>query len=222
MPTPRPISRSISRLNSRLSPRPNAARPAQVQRGTSLIEVLVAILLLSFSLLGIAGLVAATTRNQLGSQTRAMVTQLLDDAASRIRANSTQIPKDAANTANLGYRYTTAWNSQQSAIAAAALDCSTASCTDAARAAYDIWEMRTAARRNLPSGALQVSGDLSNGLTLTYLWMDKDFVQGSPPVLQNSAACTANDTAVQQRICCPVAAAVNTPGVRCLNLVFTP
>ena len=56
-------------------------------RGLSLIEVLVAIVILSFGLLGMAGLQAASLRASQGSLYRAQAAQYANDIAERMRAN---------------------------------------------------------------------------------------------------------------------------------------
>jgi type IV pilus assembly protein PilV len=57
------------------------------QRGLSLLEVLVAIVILSIGLLGMAGLQAASLRASQGSHYRAQAAQYADDMAERMRAN---------------------------------------------------------------------------------------------------------------------------------------
>lgn len=197
----------------------------QQNRGATLVEVLVSILLLSFTLLGIAGLMSATLRHQIGVESRAVITLLLSDVTNRLRSNLPQIPGFDASI----YTYGASWASQQSVIAAPSTNCgpqATAACTSAERAAYDLWEIRSMARRALPQGSLLVSGDTTNGLTVTYLWFDKEFTEHvtatSPPSLRTSVSCS---TASQEQLqtCCPTAASVaSTPGVRCLNFNFIP
>lgn len=207
------------------------ARPSG-QVGASMIEVLISVLLLSFSLLGIAGLMSATTRYQLGVESRSALSQLFNDGTSRLRTNLTEVPNfDPVNTTP-AYAYTANWTAQQSSISAPGTNCgptATADCSNAQRAAYDIWEMRTMARRALPQGSLLLTGDITAGLTITYMWMDKDFtesaiVNGSSQLtLRTSATCQAGDSNIRKQSCCPAAAAVSAvPGVRCANFVFVP
>ncbi|MBH2019811.1 MAG: prepilin-type N-terminal cleavage/methylation domain-containing protein [Burkholderiales bacterium] len=198
--------------------------------GATLVEVLVSILILSFSLLGIAGLLSVTTRYQLGVESRAAATMLLNESTSRLRANlnealmfTTTIPT---------YAYADSWNTQQAAITAAAKNCgsaATTTCTTAERAAYDLWEMRSMARRSLPQGSMQLSGTPVDGMTVTYLWFDKEYADTSlvttanPSGLKTSATCATTQSPIQLLSCCPAAASVSsTPGVRCLNLTFIP
>ena len=200
--------------------------------GATMVEVLVSVLLLSFSLLGIAGLMAATTRYQLGVESRSTVTMLFNDATSRMRTNLAEVPGFDATVTSPTFNYTASWSTQQSTIASPATNCgptATATCTNAQRATYDLWELRSSARRSLPQGSLQLIGDTADGLTVTYLWMDKDFVDGSlvstsnPSGLRTSATCSSTDTIMQRQACCPTQASVSTsPGVRCLNFTFIP
>lgn len=59
------------------------------QRGFSLIEVLVTLLILSFGLLGVAGLLVGGVSNAAGSESLNKANQLAADMADRIRANPT-------------------------------------------------------------------------------------------------------------------------------------
>jgi type IV pilus assembly protein PilV len=64
----------------------NARFPSS-ERGTSLIEVLVTVLILSFGLLGLAGLQSRMQLTEMESYQRAQALILLDDMASRISVN---------------------------------------------------------------------------------------------------------------------------------------
>jgi len=65
------------------------------QRGFTLIEILIAIIVLSLGLLGLAGLQATGLRNNTSSYLRSQATFLAYDIADRIRANR----RDALNGA---------------------------------------------------------------------------------------------------------------------------
>lgn len=64
-----------------------AARPHRRARGFTLIEVLVALLVLSIGLLGFAGLQAASLRFNHSAYMRTQATNLAYDIADRMRAN---------------------------------------------------------------------------------------------------------------------------------------
>jgi len=68
------------------------------QRGFSLIEVLVTMLILAFGLLGVAGLLVGGVSNAAGSESLNKANQLASDMADRIRANPA-----AALSATSGY-----------------------------------------------------------------------------------------------------------------------
>jgi type IV pilus assembly protein PilV len=62
--------------------------PLQRQKGVGLIEILVTILILSFGLLGVAGLLTKGVANASSTEARSKANQLIADMADRIRANS--------------------------------------------------------------------------------------------------------------------------------------
>ena len=206
----------------------NAISPTEIARrcrGATLIEVLVSILLLSLALLGIAGLMSATIGYQIGVESRSIISLLFSDVTNRLRSNLPQLPGYDSSA----YVYTASWASQQSAISAPGTNCgplAAATCTSTERAAYDLWEIRSATRRALPQGSWQMSGNTMDGLTVSYLWFDKEFTEhltaSSPLSLRTSIRCSTASPE-QQQTCCPDAAQVNsTPGVRCLNFSFIP
>jgi type IV pilus assembly protein PilV len=71
--------------------------------GFTLIEVLIAMLVLAVGLLGLAGLQASSLKNNQSAYNRSQATQLAYDMADRIRAN----PVDANNLATSAYVATT-------------------------------------------------------------------------------------------------------------------
>ena len=62
-------------------------RPRQAQRGALLIEVLVAILICAFGLLGFAGMQARATASEFESYQRSQALVLIEDMVNRINAN---------------------------------------------------------------------------------------------------------------------------------------
>ncbi|MDP9603951.1 type IV pilus modification protein PilV [Variovorax sp. NFACC27] len=63
------------------------SRPARRQRGTTLIEVLVTLLILAFGLFGLVGLQARMQASEMESYQRSQALILLNDMASRIATN---------------------------------------------------------------------------------------------------------------------------------------
>jgi len=68
------------------------------QRGTTMLEVLVTLIILTFGLLGLAGLQAKVQSAELGSYQRVQAVLLLSDMSERINANRSQ----AANYVSAG------------------------------------------------------------------------------------------------------------------------
>ncbi|RVU41771.1 type IV pilus modification protein PilV [Rheinheimera riviphila] len=74
-------------LNKRVNSTCHAGRGLQRQTGVSLLEVLIAVLVLSVGLLGIAGLQTANLRNTQSAHQRTVAVLLAASMAERIRAN---------------------------------------------------------------------------------------------------------------------------------------
>ena len=73
-------------MGPRLSLTPQ--RGPYAQRGVSLVEALVALLVLSIGMLGIAGLFVESVRNSRSALLRSQAVNLVADMADRIRANA--------------------------------------------------------------------------------------------------------------------------------------
>lgn len=134
-------------------PKLHAARPLSfktTEQGASLIEVLVAALVLSLGMLVLVGVQASSTQLAQLAQFRAEATRLGQSTVDRIRANP--------NNVN-GYALTVAYTGAD-AIPATPASCTIATCTEADLrtniASIDMSEMRQQARNILPSGDIRV------------------------------------------------------------------
>lgn len=208
---------------------------ASLNRGITLIEVMVSILLMTITLLGIAGLFGATTRYQLGVESRSTITYLFNDLAGRVRMNL-DTTTNPSNRATWAQHYTDAsissstWSAQQTTSTTPSKYCGAGSgsgsaCTRAELVEFDLAEIRSSMARSMPQPALQLSGDAATGLIASFMWFDKDFtsINNGTANLNTSPTCSSSMNAIQQQTCCPSAASVaSTPGVRCLNFRFTP
>lgn len=189
-----------------------------------MIEVLVAVVIMSFALLGIAGLLSATTRFQMNVESRSSLPMFFNDLTARMRANMREVPGARDASASAAYKYVDiAWADQLGTITApksCGLD-ATATCTSAELAAYDLWQARTAVQRLLPQGGMQISGDAVAGVKVTYMWFDKNNTDSSG--LITAAACAASTTGAALQNCCPSSTGASAnPGVRCVNFTFIP
>ncbi|MEW9573124.1 type IV pilus modification protein PilV [Rhodanobacter sp. Si-c] len=132
--------------------------------GFSLIEVMVAVLIVTLGLLGIAGTLLTATRSASSSYLRQNAVQYAYDIVDRMRANAASVNAGGPYTASMAAPGT-----------APSPDCTTSSCTSAEMAAWDVWEWQSLLR-NLPNG--QGSITLTSGpnstttITVTVQWID--------------------------------------------------
>lgn len=126
---------------------------ARAQRGVGLIEVLIAILIASFALLGLAGLQVTALRYQKVAQFRAVASQYSADIADRMRANvaGAKLGNYVTSTADLYMANTS--------------PCPTGTSTPTALAAKDICEWRQALAQRAAGGWGEITGDTTAGFT---------------------------------------------------------
>lgn len=114
------------------------------QSGVSLIEVLIAMLILSIGLLGMVGLQTTSLRNTQNAYLRTQATIFAEDMADRMRANSQGVGSGG---------YTAASGTLSSA-------CLTATgCSAGAMARHDLADWQAALANALPSGSGRVCTD---------------------------------------------------------------
>lgn len=144
-------------MNSTLSAR---IRESGQQRGFSLLEVLVAVFVLAVGIVSIAGLQFTAKRSNFEAIQRATATQLAADVIERMRANVSQLMvynNDGAGMVLSG-----------DPAGTITPNCTTATCTPAQLAAYDLWEFHRAL-----VGVTEQSGtDNVGGLTLPRVCID--------------------------------------------------
>jgi len=160
------------------------------RRGVALVEVLVAMLVVSAGVLAMAGLLATASRYGKTSEFRAVATLLASDMADRIRANkdalrSNVVPPGSATVYNVTGDYSS-WADEPNAPGACA---NVNECTAAELAARDIAEWSRSVFSNLPGGAGYVSvaqvgapGGLRENFAadIWIAWLDPDADAGLP------------------------------------------
>lgn len=158
------------------------SRPNSV--GFAMLEVLIAILVVSFGLLGLAGLQAVGLRNNHSAYMRSIATQEAYDIADRMRAN--KVGADAGN-----YHMTSTTTPTDP-------NCITSGCTTANMAVYDAYEWKTNLASLLPGGVGVVCLDSTpndgtqtavacDGVPPTYaikIWWNDDKNTGTNPTLK--------------------------------------
>jgi type IV pilus assembly protein PilV len=198
-------------------------QPSGMQRGVTMIEVLVALLVLSIGLLGVAATVAKSSRFTAGAWAQSAVANSLSDMAERIRSS----PNAASADFNLTDDYATQRSDIEAGNVVIAKDCDTNVCTPAESAAFHIATLRLDADRSLPGAAAWVqpvssaaSGASATSFEVAVMWFDKSNVDGAGAA--NAAlVCGGGETGIDQRRCCP-AAASPAAGVRCTRTVLVP
>jgi type IV pilus assembly protein PilV len=126
------------------------------QSGFTLLEVLVAIVVVSLGMLGLAGLQAATLRNNQIAYYRGIAIQQTYDMADRIRANQAGVTAGAYN--NL------------TATIPADPDCFTNTCSSAQMAVADHSQWNNNNARMLPAGTGTVVAAAGGAFDITVSW----------------------------------------------------
>ncbi|MYM64590.1 type IV pilus modification protein PilV [Pseudomaricurvus sp. HS19] len=153
--------------------------PAKRQSGFSMLEVLIAILVLAIGLLGVSAMQLSSLKVNQGAYYRSQAVMVASEVLDRLRAN---------RDAYLGGAYDGA---DTSGIVPGAQACVTdaAGCTDAAQASQDIREwaayfndlagVGNSFRPLLPGGRVQVVRDvLTNNVTVTVSWGQETWTGG--------------------------------------------
>lgn len=167
--------------------------PSNKNRGFSLIEVMIALLVLSIGLLGIAGMQLTGLRENQNAQYRTQAIYLANDMADRMRANPSGVAAGNYNaidsTGNVAYDIEPTCEATCNAAEIANID------------AYE-WispNVPTSIKNTLPLGEGLITSNLARGtFTITVMWDDDK--QGT------GTNCNGNAQ----------------DNLRCINLEFTP
>ncbi len=202
-------------------------------RGVTLVEMMVAILVLAIGLLGVAGLQAATSKYKINTWARSATSTLLYDLTEKVRSNPfaagpgyTDPFFEDQDSLKSQFVISDDWGAQQTATLTVTKDCASAACTDAERAQYDLVNWRKNVRALLPQGAALLEGDRAQGILLTLMWFDKEQATTDKAddarALVKAPTCSANTAAgMAQQSCCPESAGVPA-GVKCARFRFVP
>jgi type IV pilus assembly protein PilV len=166
----------ITNMHSRL----RFKRTGRTQElGASLLEVLIAILIMSFGLLALAGMTTASLQYSKIAQFQTIGVQLSVDLSDRMRANTDGFMSNS-------YNKTTVYSSSTAAITVPACAVATA-CTSSEIASIDLAQWRNALRVSMPGGDAFVQRDVSNPLAVDIwiMWTDVGLATG----LSANAAC---------------------------------
>ncbi|HQU16870.1 MAG: type IV pilus modification protein PilV [Chromatiales bacterium 21-64-14] len=128
------------------------------QRGVGLVDVLIALVVLSIGLLGLAGLQAKSLKFNHSAYLKSQATLQAYDMADRMRANMPGVTAGDYNAI--------------SGIAAAPANCTATNCNSGQMAQFDAFQWNTDNRNLLPSGQGTVTRN-GNAFTITVMWDDQ-------------------------------------------------
>jgi type IV pilus assembly protein PilV len=162
------------------------------QKGSSLLEVLIAVLIMSFGLLALGGLAAAAQQYVKMAQFQSVGMALASDLGERMRGNVAGFQSD-------GYVRASAYSTATVTAPSCAID---TACTVAEMAAKDMAEWVNELQRRLPGGDAFVQRDTTNTLAtdIWILWID-------PSTSELSVAANTD---------CPATALTGAPKLRCM------
>jgi type IV pilus assembly protein PilV len=160
------------------------------QFGSSLLEVLVAILVMSFGLLALGGLSASAQQYVKMSQFQSIAMQLASQLGERMRGNVEAFERGS-------YNKTTAYAAYSTGTLTAST-CAASSCTSAEIAAIDMTAWTAELRNRLPGGDAFVRRDPVNLLTtdIWILWIDPGSLPGDHGELSVAAAADCPEEAL--------------------------
>ena len=167
-----------------MSPPSIHSSPTAREKGFSLIEVLVALLVLSIGLLGLAALQTTSLKYNTDSYTRTQATLLAYDIMDRMRSNlaavstgNYNVPSSATASSKIA-----AYNSCKNSATGCGCDLTGAKCSTSNLATYDLgkWYERLAATlpeasTNLATISTSSSGS-STQVTIIIQWKDRDLL----------------------------------------------
>jgi len=128
-------------------------------RGFAMVEVLIAILVISFGLLGLAGIQAVSLKANQTAYYRSIATQQTYDMADRMRANLAGVATNAYDAIGSGVGTDPG--------------CITAGCSAANLALNDRYAWNTANAALLPGGDGTVRGSTATTFVITVSWTEK-------------------------------------------------
>ena len=138
-------------------------------RGFALLEVLIALVVLAFGMLGIAGMLVVGHKSNSSSYIKQQAVQSAYDIIDRVRANNQEAKNGSYNVNNLTI------GGAPVVPAAASPDCGVATCSTSQLATYDLWYWLARDLAQLPngSGSVLAAPSGSNTLvTVTVQWDD--------------------------------------------------
>jgi type IV pilus assembly protein PilV len=156
------------------------------QAGFNLVEVMIAALVISIGMLGIAGLQLVSMKGSHQSFMRHQATFLMQDVVERIRANPSQVALyNGFDTDTAG-----------SFTCPAAKDCSAASCSPQEIVNYDRSSVACGLNQRLFNGNIQIrcnqAACAKNDIQVQISWQEREFGKETSGTLNNATTRTDN------------------------------
>ncbi|MCH8619687.1 type IV pilus modification protein PilV [Undibacterium sp. TS12] len=173
------------------------------QKGVSMVEIIVTMVIVAIGLLGVASLQANTLKYLKSANYRSEATQAAYDISDRMRANGQAIKDKDTGAAPNFYNYQTPYATTIASLPTVPGCANSNNCTPQEVANKDVAEWLRTLGTRMYGGAGYIVQNAVGGYDVTVMWKEPNF--------------TAVDPA------CPAA----TPpapgaGVRCISLRFTP
>lgn len=152
----------------------------QHQTGAGMMEVLIALVISAFALLGLAGLQVSSLRYQKGANFRALATQYTADMADRMRANLAGVRGPGTGSF---YNFPLESYSNHAPAAPGSNLCdgsNPAACTPAVLATQDLYNWRLRLSQGLAGGWGEVSGDKDNGFVIRVYYFEPNKTVADP------------------------------------------
>lgn len=165
-----------------------------LQKGMSLLEVLVSVIIIAIGMLGIASMLLVSNQANNSSYMKQQAIQNVYNIFDKIKANSQAAINGSYNVSNISATGPTS-------VSTPSTMCNAAACTPTQLAAYDTWSWFTKDLARLPNGCGSIttapSGAGNTVITVTVQWDDSP-AQSS--VGANSQASSVNANFLQIKI----------------------
>lgn len=170
------------------------------QQGSSLIEVLISILVMSFGLLGVGGMIAYAIQ----------LPKMADYRAKAVIISTAMVDRMRGNSAGFSAGNYDVNNSYDGNFTIPALqDCAYPNCTISSLATMDLAYFNRLVRQSLPAGGIRIERDAASGSTDGNLW-----------IIWNEPSSISALSAVNSDSCPSVVSSYTSPAPRCLYIRF--
>lgn len=159
------------------------------QKGMTLMEVLISVVLLSIGILGIANMLMLSSKTNNSSYSKHEASMYVDNMFERMRANVQAVASGSYNVSNINS------SGGPGTVAPPAVDCAAANCNATQLASYDTWYWLTREVAQLPNGSGSITtapGATSNTRVVTVIVQWDDSIAQNEVGAASAAGTKAN------------------------------